>query len=201
RRITTLEALNDQPVEIGSANSGTAFTAKALLDALHIRPAARHSSPFVALDRLRLGQAAAMVVVGGKPVPALLEVPPASGLHCLPIPLNAQLMDTYLPSNLDSPAYPNLVPLGQTVDTVAVGSMLITIARQPDTPRAKRVDRFIDTLFARFAALRRPGFHPKWHEVSLSAQIPGLRRYPEAEKLLRSQTSATQPGRERHSGP
>ncbi|HEX2943952.1 MAG TPA: TAXI family TRAP transporter solute-binding subunit, partial [Rhodopila sp.] len=70
RRITTLEELNGQPVEIGPPNSGTAFTAKALLDALHIRPTVRHDSPSVALDRLRLGQAAAMVVVGGKPVPA-----------------------------------------------------------------------------------------------------------------------------------
>ncbi|HQT78895.1 MAG TPA: TAXI family TRAP transporter solute-binding subunit [Rhodopila sp.] len=202
RPIVTLDDLTGKPVEIGAPDSGTALTATALLAALHIRPDPLHDSQSVALDRLRLGQVAAVVVVGGKPVPALLGIPPASGLHFLPIPLNARLVDTYLPSSLDSMAYPNLLPLGQTVDTVAVGSMLVTIARQPDTARAKRVDRFVSALFTQFDAFRRPGFHPKWHDVSLSAQIPGLRRYPEAEKLLRTQSNAAaQPGRERHSGP
>ena len=126
-----------------------------------------------------------MIVVGGKPVPALLRIPPASGLHFLPVPLTPQLVDTYLPSSLESSAYPGLVPQGQVIETVAVGSILVTLANQAGDARGKRVDRFVDALFAHFDTFRQPGFHPKWREVSLSAQIAGLKRYNEADRLLR----------------
>ena len=144
------------------------------------------------LERLRTGEVAAVFVIGGKPVPVLQEIEPGTGLHFLPIPLNAQLVDAYLPTNLDHQHYPNLVPAGPPVDTVAVGAVLITLATPADAPRAKRVNRFIDTLFERFDQFREPGFHPKWQEVNLSAQIPGWTRYPEAQALLKKQEQAAE---------
>ncbi len=125
-----------------------------------------------------------MVVIGGKPVPLLQGIEPGTGLHFLPIPLNAQLVDSYLPTSLDHQPYPNLVPAGPPIDTVAVGSVLVTLSTPADTARAKRVNRFVDTLFERFDQFRRPGFHPKWREVNLSAQVQGWTRYPEALSLL-----------------
>jgi TRAP transporter TAXI family solute receptor len=199
-KVAALADLEGKPVETGPADSGTALTAATLLGALHIHPESLHDSLSVALERLRLGEAAAVIVVGGKPVPALLAIPAGSGLHFLTVPLNARLLAMYMPTRLDSQQYPNLLPPGQAVDTVAVGSMLVTLSAQSGTLRRQRVDRFVDRLFARFDALRQPGFHPKWHEVSLSAQIPGLRRYNEADKLLRLPSTA-EGGRERHSGP
>ena len=200
--IASLADLAGKPVEVGPPGSSTALTAGLLLNALHIAPDARQDLPSVALDRLRLGMVAAMVVVGGEPVPDLLQIPPASGLHFVPIPLNAHLVDAYLPGSLDSRYYPSLVPPGPPVDTVAVGAILVTLAAPTGSDRAKRVNRFVDALFDRFDLLRHPGFHPKWHDVNLSAQIPGLRRYGEAEKRLREPPNETaeQP-RERHSGP
>ena len=108
------------------------------------------------------------------------------GLHFLPVPLTTQVIDTYLPTSLDRQHYPNLVPAGPPVDTVAVGSILITLSTAADTQRAKRVNRFVDTLFERFDQFRKPGFHPKWREVNLAAQVPGWARYPEVLALLRN---------------
>jgi TRAP transporter TAXI family solute receptor len=185
RDIASLNDLNGKIVSIGAIGSGTELTASALLDTAHITPNIMHDTQSVALARLRRGEIAAMFVIGGKPVPMLQGIEPGTGLHFLPIPLNAQLVDTYLPTNLDHQHYPNLVPAGPPIDTVAVGSVLITLATPPDSARAKRVNHFVDALFERFDEFRQPGFHPKWQEVNLAAQIQGWSRYPEVQSLLR----------------
>jgi TRAP transporter TAXI family solute receptor len=190
RDIASLKDLNGKPVETGMLGSGTELTATTLLEASHVMPDALHDGSTQALERLRKGEVAAAFVVGGRPVPSLREIEAGTGLHFLAIPLNAQLVDAYLPTTLDHQYYPNLVPAGPPVDTVAVGAVLVTLATPSDTARAKRVNRFIDTFFDRFDQFREPGFHPKWQEVSLAAQVPGWTRYPEALTLLKKQDQA-----------
>ena len=183
--IASLQDLNGRMVSIGALGSGTELTASALLDMVHVTPNVVHASDSTALNRLLHGEIAAMFVIGGEPVPLLQGIEPGAGLHFLPIPLNTQIVDAYLPTSLDHQRYPNLVPPGPPVDTVAVGSVLVTLAATSDTQRAKRVNRFVDALFDRFPQLRQAGFHPKWHEVSLSAQVQGWTRYPEAATNLK----------------
>jgi TRAP transporter TAXI family solute receptor len=183
--IANMNDLNGKVVSIGTIGSGTELTASALLDRLHVTPNIMHDNQSLELERLRRGEIAAMFIIGGKPVPLLQTIEPGTGLHFLPIPLTAQLVDLYLPTSLDHQRYPNLVPAGPPVDTVAIGSALITLAATSDTQRAKRVNRFVDTLFERFDQFHQPGFHPKWQEVNLSAQIQGWTRYPEAQSLLK----------------
>jgi TRAP transporter TAXI family solute receptor len=192
QNVSSLKDLSGKPVEAGGSGSGTELTATTLFDALHIAPNLMHDDPARALERLRKGEVAAAIVIGGRPVPSLQAIEPGTGLHFLPVPLNAQIVDTYLPTSLDHQHYPNLVPPGPPIDTVAVGAVLVTLATPADSARAKRVDRFIDTLFDRFDQFREPGFHPKWQEVNLSAQIPGWTRYPEAVTLLRKQDQANE---------
>ncbi|MEA2740884.1 MAG: uncharacterized protein QOH05_4191 [Acetobacteraceae bacterium] len=182
--IASLGDLNGKVVSIGTAGSGTESTASTLFDIVHVKPNILRDSEMVALDRLRRGEIAAMVVIGGKPVPMLQAIEPGTGLHFLPIPLTAQLVDAYLPTGLDHQRYPNLVPPGPAIDTVAVGSVLVTLSTPSDSQRAKRVNRFVDALFERFDQFRQPGLHPKWQEVNLSAQIQGWTRYPEAQTRL-----------------
>ena len=183
--IATINDLNGKIASIGLIGSGTELTASAILDLLHVKPNILHESQSLALDRLRRGEIAAMFVIGGKPVPILQGIEPGTGLHFVPIPLNAQILNTYLPTSLDHQHYPSLVPIGPPIDSVAVGSILVTLSTPADTQRAKRVNRFVDTLFERFDQFRHPGFHPKWQEVNLSAQFQGLTRYPEVLALLK----------------
>ena len=182
--ITRLGDLNNKPVAIGSLGSDGALIANILFTILGVSPTYQYDNDTTALDRLRLGEVAALVIVGGEPVP-LLQTPSAdSGLHFLPVPLNATLLDRYLPTKLDHQRYPNLVPLDKPVDTVAASSVLVTLAMPAGSARADRVNRFVRALFDNFDRLRQLGRHPKWREVNLSAQIPGLTRYPEAQALL-----------------
>lgn len=183
--IGKLDDLNGKPVGVGTIGSGTEITSTTLLDICHITPAIVHEPQQIALERLRRGELAAMFVVGGKPMPLLQGIEAGTGLHFLSIPLTAKLVDAYLPTELDHQRYPNLVPVGPPIETVAVGSILITLSALSDTARAKRVNRFVDALFDRFDQFHQPGFHPKWQEVSLSAQVRGWTRYPEAQALLK----------------
>nr|WP_294526091.1 TAXI family TRAP transporter solute-binding subunit [uncultured Rhodopila sp.] len=185
--IASLNELNGQPINAGRPGSGTELTASTLFGALHIGVSFRHETDTRALELLRRDEIAAMVVIGGKPVPLLQTVPPGTGLHFLPIGLNEQLVDTYLPTSLDYQQYPSLVTMGHSVDTVAVGAVLITLTTAADSLRAKRINRFVDMLFQRFDQFSEPGFHPKWSEVSLFAQVPGWTRYPEAQTLVNKQ--------------
>lgn len=188
--ITSMSDLNGKVVSIGPIGSGTELTASNLLDLSHITPNIMHETQSGALERLRRGEIAAMFVIGGEPVPFLQAIEPATGLHFLPIPLTNQLVDAYLPTNLEHQQYPNLVPNGPPIDTIAVSSVLVTLSTPSDTQRAKRVNRFVDALFDHFDQFRQPGFHPKWQEVNLSAQVQGWTRYPEVLNLVKgSQTS------------
>ncbi len=154
-----------------------------MLDALHIDVDPIHDSEAIALERLRRGEIAAMVVVGGQPVPLLRNLDASTGLHFLPVPLTTELVDSYVPTRLDPRSYVGLVPPGKSVNTVAVGALLLTLSTSADSARAKRVNHFVDQLFERFDQLRQPGHHPKWQEVNLTAHVAGLMRYPEAQRL------------------
>ena len=188
--IKTLSDLGGKPIGIGSDGGNGALTAMAMFGALHINPVLQPVPERAALDLLRRGELAAIVVPGGDPVPLLLEIPPGTGLHFLPVAINAALLEHYLPAKLDPVLYPNLMQANETVDTIASGAVLMTLSAPPDSLRARRVNRFVDMLFARLGRFRGPGNHPKWQEVNPAAQLPGWTRYPEAQGLLTRQADA-----------
>lgn len=191
KEITSLRDLAGKPVNIGPSGSGTEITAGILLDSLHISANLVRGSQTVALDQLRRGEIAAVFVVGGQPVPLLRNLGSNPWARFLPVPLTTQYVDTYVPTKLDPQSYPDLIPPGAPVDTVAVGALLLTMSTPTDTARAKRVNRFVDLLYERIDQLRQPGHHPKWQEVNLGAQITGFKRYQEAQALA----GRTDPGR------
>lgn len=53
-----------------------------------------------------------------------------------------------------------------------------------DSPRYRRVARFVDELFGGVDKLRAPGLDPKWKEVSLATKAPGLERFQAAQDWL-----------------
>jgi hypothetical protein len=94
------------------------------------------------------------------------------------------LQSDYLPATLTSKDYPNLIPEGGTVDTIAVPSVLAAYNWAPNTERRRKLALFVDAFFTKFDALQNPPFHPKWKEVSLSAPLAGWNRLPLAQQWL-----------------
>jgi hypothetical protein len=66
------------------------------------------------------------------------------GLHFVPVPYPAPLMADYLPSKLTHDDYPDLIPTGQSVDTIAVSAVLIAFNwPKTNADRYRRVQRFV----------------------------------------------------------
>jgi len=106
------------------------------------------------------------------------------GLHFLAVPFNQAASSAYAPTRLTAADYPNLVPQGKAVDTVAVGSVLAVAELKQLQERYRNVANFVDVFFTGFQTLQTPGHHPKWQDVNLAADLPGWHRFPPAEQWL-----------------
>jgi len=188
--ITRLEDLNGQRVNVDVVGSGSSMTAEILLDALGIKPNVEHDKQVNGIQKLKSGEIAAIIHVGGAPIPLLADVPASIGLHFLAVPLNQTLAQTYLPDKLTHDTYPALVPADAPVATIAVGDVLAVFAWAPRTERAVNVAHFVDIFFSKFDQFQQPPRHPKWREVNLSAEMPGWTRLKAAQDWLDRQNSA-----------
>ena len=95
--INRLEDLNGQRVNVDVAGSGSAMTAEILLDAYGIKPKVEHEKQVTGVQELKHGDIAAIIHVGGAPIPLFAGIAADSGIHFLPLTLNPALAQTYLP--------------------------------------------------------------------------------------------------------
>jgi uncharacterized protein len=87
---------------------------------------------------------------------------PSSGLHLVPIPFSSKFSDYYALGDFTSTDYPNIVPEGGRVDTIAVPSVLAVYNWPKDHDRYHKVERFVQRLFANWDKLLQPPNHPRW---------------------------------------
>ena len=183
--IRSLNELQDRPVNIDVPGAGTNLTARAIFKTLGITPDFRTDEPTVAQDKLRRGEIAANIYLGGRPIRLFANVPANTGLHFLPIQSNEALERTYLPGGqLTHADYPTLVPEDAPVDTIGVGVTLAVFGWPAGTPRYRNLVTFTDAFFTKFPELLKPPHHPAWHNVNLAASQPGWVRFPPAEAWL-----------------
>ena len=116
----TVADLADKTVNVDVVGSGSAVTAPAVFEAMHIPVKLAHDIPAVALEKLKRGEIAALVYTPAKPNRLFTSIPPNSGLHLLQLPVSEALLDTYVPAKFTHADYPSLVPEGEDVETWAV---------------------------------------------------------------------------------
>lgn len=184
RDIQSVQDLAGRQVNFGVAGSGTFMTASIVFDTLGVNVQPVSLDQALALERLKTGELAGMVYVAGKPARIFSDVTADDGVRLLPVPLSPELLDTYLPSRFSSEDYPRLLSSGETVDTVAVGAVMAVYDWKPGTARYYKVARFVDEFFGRFGDFQMAPRHRKWLEVSLTAELPGWKRFAPAEKAL-----------------
>lgn len=186
--IRTVADLANQQVNVDQRGAGTAITAARLFDLLKIPVTVTNDDQESALDKLRKGEIAAMAFVAGKPAPIFGDLSSNDGVHFLAIPLNPSMTATYVPTRLTAADYPGLVPQDQSIDTVAVGAVLVAANLQQGTERYRNLVNFVEAFFTGFQSLLDPGHHLKWREVNITAELPGWRRFPPAEQWLQRNT-------------
>jgi branched-chain amino acid transport system substrate-binding protein len=183
KTINSMAELDGKTVAIGLANGGTFVTAITIFERLNIRPHFLYIEQRIALEKLKRGEIDAVVAVEGKPLQEIGQIA-GDNLHFVPVDYTAPLQDDYLPTQLTADDYPNLIPPGQAVDTVAVSAVLAVYNWAPRNDRYRRLVLFVDAFFSKVAALRRPPFHPKWREVALNAPLAGWTRFRPAQEWL-----------------
>jgi TRAP-type uncharacterized transport system substrate-binding protein len=192
--IRTIKDLEGKKVSLSTKGSSATTTAPIVFERMGVRPDFVYVNNTVALEQMKTGDIAAIVSTGGKPNDLFVKLKPEPGFHFLPIDYGEKLTDYYLPCPLTHDDYPQLIPTGETVQTLCMQAVLAVYNFAKGTDRARRVGRFIDYYFDRFDKLKQPSFHPKWKEVNLAAKVPGWNRYWQAaEKFPPTPSAAAAP--------
>ncbi|HLO24426.1 MAG TPA: TAXI family TRAP transporter solute-binding subunit, partial [Methyloceanibacter sp.] len=182
--VTSIDDLKGRPVNFGAEGSGTEITGRLVFEALGIEVKQVHLSDEEALQKLKSGEIAATLVVTGKPAPVLANLRDASGLKLLSVPYAKELEDSYYPATLTHDDYPDLIPAGGRVDTVAVCAVLVSFNWNDDSARYQKIGRFVDRFFGNFDEFLKPPHHPKWREVNYAATLEGWHRSPLAQSFI-----------------
>ena len=183
----TIKSLNDlegKTVSVDLPNGGTFVTALTVFERLGIKANFVYIEQRIAMEKLKKGDLDAVIVVGGKPYVSVTTFNNDGRFHLAAVDYSKPLQSDYLPATLTSKDYPNLIPEGETVETIAVPSVLAAYNWAPNTERRRKLALFVDAFFTKFAALQNPPFHPKWKEVSLPAPLAGWNRLPLAQQWL-----------------
>jgi uncharacterized protein len=189
--IQKLEDLQGKKVNFGLQGSGIAITSSIVFDLLKIKVQPAYDDPSVALEKLKRGEIAASTGVYGKPAKIYDGLKPEDNVKFLPVPPSLELSKVYFPSMLTGNEYPNLIGEGESVETIAVGAVMVVFGWERNTWRYNKVARFVDMFFANLDQLQKPPRHQKWQEVNLGAKVPGWVRFPAAEEWLKRATSTS----------
>lgn len=183
--IESLQDLNGKKVNFSDAGSGTEQSTRIVFDILGIKAQKVNMGQADALVKVKSGEIAATVFIAGRPAAAVAKLPKDPDLRILPMPYTEELeSSSYLPATLSSEDYPNLIPEGQRIETIAVGAVLAVYNWPRNTDRYRRVENFVRALFGKFEEFQKPPRHPKWKEVNLAANLKGWQRFAAAEDWL-----------------
>ena len=189
RDITSIEQLNGRKVNVDEVGSGTAQTMRDVFKRLGMKVQEVNVAQHLALDMLKSGDIAATAYVSGKSAKLLSNLRFEGGMHFVQVPFPPEIADEYLPTSLTHDDYPNLIPAGEAIDTIADGVVLIGYNWPKNSDRYRRVQRFVEAFFPRMDDFRKPPNHPKWREVNVAVTIKGWKRFEAAEDWLSQRDS------------
>ena len=184
--IKSLRDLAGKKVNFNTQGTAAAFTGPMIFSRLGIDIQKMFIPHPVAMERMKQPNSdiAAVFFITSKPVDPFLKGRWEGGYHFLSVPYDPRFDDYYLPAVLENSDYPNLIPSGQRIDTIAAPTILTAYNWKVTSDRYRRVARFTEYLFSRIDKLQTAGFDPKWKDVNLNAKVPGLARFRPAQEWL-----------------
>jgi TRAP-type uncharacterized transport system substrate-binding protein len=189
--IKSYDDLRGKKVNFNLKDSQTEVTADTVFNALNIQAQRSYYDNDEAMKRLISGELSAMIILTGAPQVTMAKVKKEDGVHFLPLDQESlpnhdlkELFANYLPADITHDHYPNLIPEGTTVPTIANRALLVAYTWPENSPRYKKIAKFVDAFFSKIDQFNSPSRHPKWREVNLSAEMPGWTRYKPAADWL-----------------
>jgi TRAP-type uncharacterized transport system substrate-binding protein len=196
--IKTFADLNGKKVNVSFKDSNTDVTAGRLFDMLHMHVEKTYFGPDAAVSKLAKGEITAMMIVSGAPHAGISRLKADDGVHFLQLDDAsmpgydlAPVFAEYLPGELTHEMYPNLITEDAPVQTVVNRALLVTYAWPEGSTQYQKTVRFVNSFFEKISRFRETGFHPKWGEVNLWADVPGWTRFKPAAEWLASHKVAT----------
>jgi TRAP-type uncharacterized transport system substrate-binding protein len=182
--INSLSDLKGKKVNFNTPGTTAAYSGPLIFERLKLDVQKTFIPHQVALQEMKAGtdDMAAVVFLTSKPIDAFARGKWDPGFKFLPVPYDAN--GFYLPSELTNSDYPQLIPQGQTIETIAVPTVLAAYNWPRDSDRYRRVARLTNYLFDRLGKLQSPAFHPAWKDVNLGAKVPGLTRLSAAQAWI-----------------
>ena len=189
--IKSLDDLKGKKVNFNTQGTAAAYSGPLIFSRLGLNVEKMFIPHQVALQQMKSGEIAGVVFITSKPIDAFLKGRWEPGYKFLPVEYDSRFEDYYLPSAISSADYPSLVPQGERISTIAVPTILAGYNWPKQSDRYARMARFVEQLFGRLDRLQSPGFDPKWKDVSLRANVPGLARFGPAQEWLDRSPGAT----------
>jgi TRAP-type uncharacterized transport system substrate-binding protein len=184
--ITSIEQLNGRKVNIDEVRSGTSYTMRDVFKRLGIKIEEVNVTQGQAFEKLKTGEIAATAYLAGKSAKLISNLKFERGIHFLSVPFPPEIAAEYLPTDLNHDDYPDLIPAGQSVQTIADEVILIGYNWAKNTDRYRRVQRFVEAFFPKIEEFRKPPNHQKWQEVNLAVKIKNWKRFEPADEWLSS---------------
>ena len=194
--VSSIEDLGGKKLAVPPDDGNAEFTVRDLLRRFHLDAEVTKIAAADAVDDVRSGALAALVLVGGKPLRAIAALPKDGSIRLLPLPSMQVLGDGYSPGSFGAEDYPALIPAGRTIDTLSVGTVLAAKKMVTTEESNRRIARFVPAFFGSLSELSARRWHPKWREVNLAATLSKWQRFPVAKEwldnALREQSASVQ---------
>ncbi len=189
--INSYADLRGKKVSFWKKLSITSLAAETIFKTLGLDVEAVYLDNEAAIEELRAGRIAAIARMSGAPHDDYDRVKLEDGFHLLPLDENAasptaynKLLTTYLPAQLTNKHYPQFIPEGRAVPTVASGIVLAVYNWPIGSERYVKLANFVQRFFDNIEKFHNPARHPKWAEVNLAAEVPGWVRFKPAQEWL-----------------
>jgi len=182
--IKTIQDLAGKKVSFNNQGSSTALLAPQVFKALGVEVTPVYMAQGDALAAMQKGEVAATVCGCPKPVPAFASLKSDMGFSLIGLDYTSELEQEYLPATLSSDDYPQLLPSGKRINTVATNSILITYNWPKNSYRYARVEKFVDAFFTNFPEIQKPPRLALWKNVSIAGQVKGIQRFAAAQEWI-----------------
>ena len=190
--IKSLKDLEGKIVNLWKPVSATGIGGRTIFDIVGINIKPVYIDTQLGIEKVKSGEIAATTLLAGAPIKGYTALDDPD-LHFVPVDLSAYgaLLDTFLPAQIGHAQYPNLIPEGQKIQTIASSALLAVYNWPSDSFRYRKLQSFVERFFNNIDKFKIAPRHPKWKSINLAAKVPGWKRFTPAQNLLsQSRTSS-----------
>lgn len=182
----SIKDLSGKKVSFNNKGSATAQFVPKIFKLLGVDVQELYMTQGDALEKLRSGEIDATICSCPAPVPAYATVKPEWGLRFVSVPYENTVQANYLPAAITNDDYPTLIGSGDSVNTIAASTVIISFNWPKGTARYERTAKFVDAFFSRISEFHKPPRNPLWKSVNLATTIPGWTRFPAADEWIKN---------------